>query len=866
MSLTCEIESKNASEDIPNELKGYPNAPLVKDRVSDSKNCLVESLVVVEKKIVVPTIAKVEVVRPKQQQNQLGKQLATKDETTTILKKFITEIENLVDKKVKVIRCDNGKEFKNSVARTPQQNGVAERRNRTLIEAARTMLADSKLPTTFWAEAVNTACYVKTFRVYNISTRRVEENLHIEFLENKSIVADGSSLFDSSPKIHDDAGSLSFGDVDDPKMPGLETIKTYDDSTEEADFTNLESSIFVGPTLTSKIHKNHPLKQVIGSLNTPVQTRSKLKPTNEQGSINVIYERKTHEDLNTYLPKCKKAIGTKWVFRNKKDEKGIVIKNKARLVAQGYTQEEGIDYDECFAPVVRIEAIRLFLAYALFIGFMVYQMDAKSAFLYERIKEEVYVCQPSGFEDPDHPDKVYKVVKALYGLHQAPRAWYETLAKYLLGNGFHIGKIDQTLFNKRQKRDILLVQVYVDDIILGSTKKELCVEFERLMKDKFQMSSMGELTFFLGLQVKQKEDGIFISHDKYVTEVLRKFNFSDVKFASTSVDMEKTLVKDADGDNVDVHLYRSMIGSLMYLTTSRPDIMYAVCVCARFQVTPKCKKKTVVSTFTTKAEYVAAASCCRQVKQSSMVGFGEMIHYNLTSGLTLIITHSLMANLEFCDKHNVVAYLKKPTGSEGFQEIVDFLNGSHIRYALTKNLTIYVSLIEKFWQTATVRTIDNGEQEITATVDGKEFSVTKASVRRHLQLAYADANKAVYEEWDDRVERTASTAASLDAEQASDMFDTSIFDDEEVVVEKKISTADPVTTIGEVVNTASVEAKDKGKAKMIEPEKPLKRKDQIMIEEEIAKNLKAQMQAELEEKERLERQKEEETKIALIES
>ncbi|GJX19522.1 putative ribonuclease H-like domain-containing protein [Tanacetum coccineum] len=287
------------------------------------------------------------------------------------------------------------------------------------------------------------------------------------------------------------------------------------------------------------------------------------------------------------LPKGYIAIGTKWIFRNKKDERGIVIRNKARLVAQGHTQEEGIDYDEVFAPVARIEAIRLFLAYASFLGFMVYQMDVKSTFLYSQIEEEVYVCQPPGFEDPDHLDKVYKVVKALYGLHQAPRAWYETLANYLLGNGFHRGKIDQTLFIKKQKGDILLVQIYVDDIIFGSTKEELCTEFEKLMKDKFQMSSMGELTFFLGLQVQQRKDGIFISHDKYIDEILRKFNYTDVKSASTPVDLEKPLVKDRDGTNVDEHLYRSMIGYLMYLIASRLDIMFAVCACARFQVTPK---------------------------------------------------------------------------------------------------------------------------------------------------------------------------------------------------------------------------------------------------------------------------------------
>ncbi|GJY69299.1 putative ribonuclease H-like domain-containing protein [Tanacetum coccineum] len=335
----------------------------------------------------------------------------------------------------------------------------------------------------------------------------------------------------------------------------------------------------------------------------------------------------------------KRAIGTKWVFINKKDERGIVTRNKSRLVAQGHRKEEGIDYEEVFAPVARIEAIRLFLAYASFMGFLVYQMDVKSAFLYGTIEEEVYVTQPPGFKDPDHPDKVYKVVKALYGLHQAPRAWYETLANYLLGNRFKRGKIDQTLFIKKQKGDILLVHVNVDDIIFGSTNKELCTAFEKLIKDKFQMSSMGELTFFLGLQVTQKEDGIFISQDKYVAKILKKFNYTDVKSASTLVDLEKPLVKDGEADDVDVHLYKSMIGSLMYLTASRPDIMdspfelvaytdsdYAEATQDRKSTTGgcqflgnrliswQCKKQTMVAASTTKAEYMAAASCCGQAK------------------------------------------------------------------------------------------------------------------------------------------------------------------------------------------------------------------------------------------------------------
>ncbi|GJR70802.1 putative ribonuclease H-like domain-containing protein [Tanacetum coccineum] len=282
-----------------------------------------------------------------------------------------------------------------------------------------------------------------------------------------------------------------------------------------------------------------------------------------------------------------KVTGTRWVFRNKRDERGVVVRNKARLVAQGHRQEEGIDYNEVFAPMARIEAIRLFLAFASFMGFIVYQMDVKSAFLYGTIDEEVYVSQPPSFVDPDHPKKVYKVVKALYGLHQAPRAWYATLSTFLEKHGYRRGTIDKTLFIKKDKKDIMLVQVYVDDIIFGSTRKSWCDEFEALMKGRFQMSSIGELIFFLGFQVKQKSNGIFISQDKYVADMVKKFDLASVKTAITPMETKMALTKDEEADEVDVYLYKSMIGSLMYLTASRPDIMFAVCACSRFQVTPK---------------------------------------------------------------------------------------------------------------------------------------------------------------------------------------------------------------------------------------------------------------------------------------
>ncbi|GKB97836.1 putative ribonuclease H-like domain-containing protein, partial [Tanacetum coccineum] len=320
-----------------------------------------------------------------------------------------------------------------------------------------------------------------------------------------------------------------------------------------------------------------------------------------------------------------------------------------------------VGINKVFAPVARIEAIRLFLAYASFKDFVVYQMDVKSVFLYGKIEEEVYVCQPPGFEDPDFPDRVYKVEKALYGLHQAPRAWYETLSTYMLDNGFQRGTIDKTLFIKRHKGDILLVQVYVDDIIFGSTKKELCIAFEKLMHEKFQMSSMGELIFFLGLQVQQKKDGIFISQDKYVEEILKKFGFTDVKTASTPMETQKPLLKDENGEEVDVHMYRpwypkdspfdlvaytdsDYAGASLDRKSTTGGCQFLGCRLISWQ----CKKQTVVANSTTEAEYVAASSCCGQVLwiQNQQVAvdkcFEFIINYLIMELLVILNTAELM--------------------------------------------------------------------------------------------------------------------------------------------------------------------------------------------------------------------------------
>jgi hypothetical protein len=224
------------------------------------------------------------------------------------------------------------------------------------------------------------------------------------------------------------------------------------------------------------------------------------------------------EELNNFkrnevwsLVPCPKQniVGTKWVFRNKQDEHGVVTRNKVRLVAKGYSQVAGLDFEETFAPVARLESIRILLAYAAHHSFRLFQMDVKSAFLNGPIKEEVYVEQPSGFEDDNYPDHVYKLSKALYGLKQAPRAWYECLRDFLIPNAFKVGKVDPTLFTKTCNGDLFVCQIYVDDIIFGSTNQKSCEEFSRVMMQKFEMSMMGELTYFLGFQVKQLKNSTF---------------------------------------------------------------------------------------------------------------------------------------------------------------------------------------------------------------------------------------------------------------------------------------------------------------------------------------------------------------------
>ncbi|KAJ9561594.1 hypothetical protein OSB04_006754 [Centaurea solstitialis] len=667
---------------------------------------------------------------------------------------FVRKMERLNNLTVRSIRSDHGTEFKNSTletffdqkgisqnfssVRTPQQNGVAERRNRTLIEAARSMLSEANLATQFWAEAVNTACYtqnrsliVKRFRrtPYELFRNRKPsiEHLHIfgcvcYILNNKdnlgkfdsksddgiflgySSISKTYRVFNKRRQAIEETIHVKFDESEDPPIPSTEistpplinatpitqiTPSEPDQPTNSVDFsqttvseptpTNLLPDPSVNEASTSgqvyqppalRWTKDHPIDQVLGNPSSGIKTRR--QSGNVCLYVNFISENEPkeiddalrdpawvsamQEELAEFIrnnvwllvprPRKRTIIGSMWIFRNKLDEIGTIIRNKARLVAQGYRQEEGIDYDETFAPVARLEAIRLFLAFAAHMNFKVYQMDIKNAFLNGKLNEEVYVAQPPGFVDPKFPDHVYKLNKALYGLKQAPRAWYDTLSTFLLSKGFVRGKIDSTLFLKKYPKHILLVQIYVDDIIFGSTNPKLCEKFELLMKSEYKMSMMGELTFFLGLQIKQSEKGIFINQGKYVHEMLKKFDLTSCTPMKTPIAPPLSLDKDSKGKPVDAEpkeshltavkrIFRYLKGTpnlgLWYSKDSGFDLTaysdsdFAGCKIDRKSTTGGChllggklvswtsKKQNSVSTSTAEAEYVAAGICCAQV-------------------------------------------------------------------------------------------------------------------------------------------------------------------------------------------------------------------------------------------------------------
>nr|GEY21001.1 retrovirus-related Pol polyprotein from transposon TNT 1-94 [Tanacetum cinerariifolium] len=515
--------------------------------------------------------------------------LISKDEASDFIIKFL-----------KMIQV--GISHETSVASSPQQNNVVERRNRTLIEAARTIENLGKLqPKVDIGIFIGYAPTKKAFWIYNRRTRRIVKTIHVDFDELMAMASEQSS---SGPALNEmTPATISSGLVQKPSSSStyVPPLRNDWDLLFQPMFNELlnppPSVDLQAPEVIAPIADVIPPVQAksTGSPSSttvdqdaPSPSKSHTTPETQSFVIPQDVEVDIHDievthmghhplfgvpipevtsDLSSsteLVPRPDKVmvITLKWIYKVKLDELGGILKNKACLVARGYRQKEGTDFKESFAPVARLEAIRIFLAYA------------------------AHKNMPDMFVDQDNPNHVYKLKKALYGLEQAPRAWYDMLSSFLISQDFSKVSVDPTLFICRNSNDLLLVQIYVGAIIFVASTPELCDLFAKLMCLKFKMSMMGKISFFLGLQISQSPRGIFINQSKYALESLKKYGFESCDLVDTPMVEKSKLDKDKEGKAVDPSHYRGMIDTLLYLTASRPDLQFAICMCARYQARP----------------------------------------------------------------------------------------------------------------------------------------------------------------------------------------------------------------------------------------------------------------------------------------
>nr|GEV25122.1 retrovirus-related Pol polyprotein from transposon TNT 1-94 [Tanacetum cinerariifolium] len=410
--------------------------------------------------------------------------------------------------------------------------------------------------------------------------------------------------------------------VDDDDLVEEEAIEVSKTRTLGNDLE--DKSLENNEIINIKESKSHPLENVIEPKNINEALKDKSWVIAIQEELNQFISNDVWELVSN--PKNMTIIRTKWVYRNKLDENGVMSRNKARLVAQGYNQQERIDYDETYAPVARLESIRILLAYACTLDFRLFQMDVKSALLNGFINEEVYVAQPPGFIDFEKPNHVYRIKKALCGLKQAPKAWYDRLKAFLIKHDYTMGMIYNTLFTKKKDSNIIIVQIYVDDIIFGSTCQEMCDDFANIMHDQFEMSMMEELNFLLGLQIKQLEDGpiswlVFAflrfqedpktSHLKVVKRIFR--------YVKGTTHLGLWYPK---GSDIETIVYAESDHARDYVdrkSTSGICTFIGCCLTSWFS-----KKQTTLAISITKAEYVSAEKACQQAlwMKQALIDYG----------------------------------------------------------------------------------------------------------------------------------------------------------------------------------------------------------------------------------------------------
>lgn len=528
-----------------------------------------------------------------------------------------------------------------SAPRTSQKNGISERRNKTILDAARTMMIEENLSNVHRRVEISTIVYT----LNRVQIREGNTKIPYELCFGYTPTMRYFRIFGRKYfiKIDDEVGKFGSRSNEDiflgystkskaykcfnlrlRKMVESINVRIYDKfQVRERNYDqNLEMTIqkkelvesennrkicvseqFEAPKTPRYVPRNHLEDQIIGDRNRGMLTRSKAREelclisqveprtTNEackyeswfnamKEELDQIIKKKTKEMVSR--PKGKNVIGTKWVFINKMNKEGKIIRNKETLVYKGYLQQEGIDFEETYAPIARLETIRLFLSFNSYKDFKVYQMDLKFSFLNGDLEEEVYIEQPDGFPLTNDRVMVCKLKNALYGLKQAPRAWYAQIGKYFLHLSFKKGSANSNLYLRTSKDGILIIEVFVDEIIFEGND-EMSNKFYEEMKDEFEMSMIGEMKFFLGLQITQSKHGIFICQTKYLKELLKRFCMEDCESVGTPMITGGNLTTNDETQNLYQTNYKSMIGGLKYLTHTKLDIANVVGIVVRFQ-------------------------------------------------------------------------------------------------------------------------------------------------------------------------------------------------------------------------------------------------------------------------------------------